>query len=195
MIFRSLQSDLCVCVFVELLRFDLSISKIQLATARTQTHATLRIIRYILVFGFTKQPKQHIEEKLQPWVKIFCEEPLPGAASMKANGYRQHLGTKSGYLQSSFVSRVCFSVFIDQMPVSIPHFSGSRVWCLVISQGFRLSLEDPDTGHENDHEPKLTMAGTAGLTWAAAAENSSVVTCFFFFFCLWINEAQYAGKN
>lgn len=55
-----------------------------------------------------------------------------------------------------------FSVFTDQMPASIPHFSASHVWCLVISQGFRLSLEDPDTGHENGCEPKLTIAGTAG---------------------------------
>lgn len=33
--------------------------------------------------------------------------------------------------------------------------------CLVISQGSRFSLEDPDIGYENDHEPKLTMPGTA----------------------------------
>lgn len=72
-----------------------------------------------------------------------------------------HLVTKWEYLQFSFVFWA-FSVFIDQVPASIPHFSASHVWCLVISQGFRLSLEDPDTGHENGHEPKLTIAGTAG---------------------------------
>lgn len=82
---------------------------------------------------------------------------------------RENLVAKCGYLQSPFVSRVCFSVFVDRMPASIPHVSWSHVWCLVISQSFRRSLEDPDTAHENDHEPKLTTAGTAGLTWAGAA--------------------------
>lgn len=196
MIFRSLQSDLCVFLrnYWDSISVSLKSSWLRPGHKHMQ-HLGLSGTFWCLV---SQNSQSHTSrKKLQPWVKIFCEELLPGAASIKANGYREHLGTKSGYLQSSFVSRVCFSVFIDQMPVSIPHFSGSRVWCLVISQGFRLSLEDPDTGHENDHEPKLTMAGTAGLTWAAAAENSSVVTCFsfLFFFSLWINEAQCAGKN
>lgn len=45
--------------------------------------------------------------------------------------------------------------------------------CLVISQGSRLSLEDPDIGHENDREPKLTLLGTAHMANLGSRCSSS----------------------
>lgn len=45
----------------------------------------------------------------------------------------------------------------------------------MISQGSRFSLEDADIGHENDHEPKLTMLGTAHAANLGSRCGSSLI--------------------
>lgn len=101
-----------------------------------------------------------------------------------------HVLAQQGYLQSPFVSSMCFSSLFDWLPASFAHFSGSHDWCFVISQAFRLSLEDPDTGHENHQELKLTKAGTVGLTPVTRVHSSTAA--FFILSYLWMhpNKAQ-----
>lgn len=56
---------------------------------------------------------------------------------------------------------LCFQVLLFSPSWPDAAFRIACTKCSVISQGSRPSLEDPDIGHENDREPKLTMLGTA----------------------------------
>lgn len=89
---------------------------------------------------------------------------------MKAHSYRQYLVNKN---EAIYCSHLLFPGSALQPSFTRCHTSQDHVCCLVISHSFRLSLEDPDTGHENDHEPKLTMPGAPDMANFSSSSSDS----------------------
>lgn len=90
---------------------------------------------------------------------------------MKAHSSREFVVPENEII---YCSRPLFPVSVFHSSLTTCHTpQESHVCCFVISQGSRPSLEDPDTGHENDHEPKLTcLALQTGADLSSSSSSS-----------------------
>lgn len=123
------------------------------------------------IFSFTDK----ITQKQMNQRYFCCSDLLRcikfGVISIKACNCDTQYSAKKIQTLSTFV--LCYQVLLFSLPWPDAAFRIACSKCLVISQGSRLSLEDPDIGHENDHEPKLTVLGTVHMAKLGSRCSSS----------------------